>query len=102
MKFTDDYGDLEIGDLIYIKGKRGKSWVKYKTRVKRFVNKKYIVPDYLEIIGSYLSTTWLYVPMEKDLKIDFKRKQGWYTNADDRWTRSPSQEISAGFGQQTR
>lgn len=53
MKFTDDYGDLKIGDLIYIKGKRGKSWVKYKTRVKRFVNKKYIVPDYLETIGSY-------------------------------------------------
>jgi hypothetical protein len=54
MKFTDDYGDLEIGDLIYIKGKRGKSWVKYKTRVKRFVNKKYIVHDYLETIGSYV------------------------------------------------
>jgi hypothetical protein len=53
MKFTDDYGDLEVGDLIYIKGKRGKSWVKYKTRVKRFVNKKYIVPGYLELIGSY-------------------------------------------------
>lgn len=53
MKFTDDYGDLEIGDLIYIKGKRGKSWVKYKTRVKRFVNKKYIVADYLETIGCH-------------------------------------------------
>ena len=47
MKFTEDYGDLKIGDLIYIKGKCGKSWVKYKTRVKRFVNKKYIVPGYL-------------------------------------------------------
>jgi len=53
MKFTDDYGDLEIGDLIYIKGKRGKSWIKYKTRVKRFVNRKYIVPDYLETVGCY-------------------------------------------------
>ena len=53
MKFTDDYGDLEVGDLIYIKGKRGKSWVKYKTRVKRFVNKKYIVAGYLETIGCY-------------------------------------------------
>ena len=53
MKFTDDYGDLKIGDLIYIKGKCGKSWVKYKTRVKRFVNKKYIVPSYLETIDSY-------------------------------------------------
>jgi hypothetical protein len=53
MKFTDDYGDLEVGDLIYIKGKRGNSWVKYKTRVKRFVNKKYIVAGYLETIGCY-------------------------------------------------
>jgi hypothetical protein len=53
MKFTDDYGDLEVGDLIYIKGKRGKSWVKYKTCVKRFVNKKYIVAGYLETIGCY-------------------------------------------------
>ena len=53
MKFTDDYGDLEIGDLIYIKGKRGKSWVKYKTRVKRFVNRKYIIAGYLEMMGCY-------------------------------------------------
>lgn len=53
MKFTDDYGDLEIGDIIYIKGKCGKSWVKYKTRVKRFVNKKYIVADYLKTIGCH-------------------------------------------------
>ena len=53
MKFTDDYGDLKIGDLIYIKCKRGNSCVKYKTRVKRFVNKKYIIPGYLETIGSY-------------------------------------------------
>ena len=53
MKFTDDYGDLKIGDIIYIKGKRGNSWVKYKTRVKRFVNRKYIVPDFLETIGCY-------------------------------------------------
>jgi hypothetical protein len=53
MKFTDDYGDLEIDDIIYIKGKCGKSWIKYKTRVKRFVNKKYIVTGYLETIGCY-------------------------------------------------
>ena len=36
-----------------VTGKCGKSWVKYKTRVKRFVNKKYIVPGYLETMGSY-------------------------------------------------
>jgi hypothetical protein len=53
MKFTDDYGDLKIGDIIYIKGKCGKSWVKYKGQVKRFVNKKYIVPMYLKTIGCY-------------------------------------------------
>jgi len=53
MKFTDDYGDLEVGDLIYIKGKCGNSWVTYKTHVKRFVNKKYIVAGYLEMVGCY-------------------------------------------------
>lgn len=36
MKFSDDYGDLKIGDMIFIKGKCGKSWVKYKCRVKKF------------------------------------------------------------------
>lgn len=53
MKFTDDYGDLKIGDTIYIKGKRGNSWVKYKGQVKHFVNKKYIAPMFLETIDSY-------------------------------------------------
>jgi hypothetical protein len=53
MKFTDDYGDLKVGDIIYIKGKCGKSWVKYTAHVKRFVNRKYIVPMYMKTIDSY-------------------------------------------------
>jgi len=53
MKFSDDYGDLKIGDMIFIKGKCGKSWVKYKCKVKKFVNQKYIVPSYLETIDYF-------------------------------------------------